>query len=147
MQCWTRTFSPTSSTICPALDAKALLRTWLGLAGLHAGTDACLPTLDDALALIVGVLTLQMAAPALGIAGNWVSRRHECQADDSARRMVGAEPMISVFMRLARDNASTLTPDPLYALVNFSHPPVPLRVSRLRQTNRTASGLAETGLG
>jgi STE24 endopeptidase len=91
---------------------------------------------DDALALIVCVLTVQMAGPVLGIAGNWISRRHEYQADDFARRMVGAEPMISALVRLARDNASTLTPDPLYALVNFSHPPIPLRVSRLRRETR-----------
>lgn len=87
---------------------------------------------DDALALIVAVLTVQMAEPVLGLAANWISRRHEFQADDFARQMVGAEPMISALVRLTRDNASTLTPDPLYALVNFSHPPVPLRVSRLR---------------
>ena len=29
----------------------------------------------------------------------------------------------------------------MYALVNFSHPPVLLRVSRLRQTNRTGNEL------
>ncbi len=87
---------------------------------------------DDALALVVCVLVVQMAGPVLGIAGNWISRRHEYQADDFARRMVGAEPMISALVRLSRDNASTLTTDPLYALVNFSHPPVPLRVQRLR---------------
>jgi len=40
--------------------------------------------------------------------------------------------MVSALVRLSRDNASTLTTDPLYALVNFSHPPVPLRVQRLR---------------
>ena len=87
---------------------------------------------DDALALMVCVLVVQMAGPLVGIAGNWISRRHEYQADDFARRMVGAEPMISALVRLSRDNASTLTTDPLYALVNFTHPPVALRVQRLR---------------
>ncbi len=86
---------------------------------------------DDALALVVCVLVVQMVGPALSIAGNWVSRRHEYQADDFARRMVGADAMVSALVRLSRDNASTLTTDPLYALVNFSHPPVPLRVQRL----------------
>ncbi|HYZ62852.1 MAG TPA: M48 family metallopeptidase, partial [Acetobacteraceae bacterium] len=94
---------------------------------------------DDALALIVCVLTLQMAGPVLGIAGNWISRRHEYQADDFARRMVGAEPMIAALVRLSRNNASTLTPDPLYSLVNFSHPPVALRVGRLRQARSEAA--------
>jgi STE24 endopeptidase len=88
---------------------------------------------DDALALVVCVLVVQMAGPVMGIASNWISRRHEYQADDFACRMVGAEPMASALVRLSRDNASTLTTDPLYALVNFSHPPVPLRVHRLRQ--------------
>ena len=88
---------------------------------------------DDALALIVGVLVVQTAGPVLGIAANWISRRHEYQADDFARRLVGAEPMASALLRLSRDNASTLTTDPLYALVNFSHPPVPLRIARLQQ--------------
>ena len=93
---------------------------------------------DDALALVVGVLVVQVAGPALGILANWISRRHEYQADDFARRMVGAGPMVSALLRLSRDNASTLTTDPLYALVNFSHPPVPLRVQRLREADLTA---------
>ena len=88
---------------------------------------------DDALALVVGFLVVQMAGPVLGIAANWISRRHEYQADDFARRLVGAEPMASALLRLSRDNASTLTTDSLYALVNFSHPPVPLRIARLQQ--------------
>lgn len=88
---------------------------------------------DDALAIVVCVLTLQMAAPLVAVAGNWLSRRHEYQADAFARQMVGADPMVSALVKLARENASTLTTDPLYALVNFTHPPVPLRVQRLRE--------------
>ena len=94
---------------------------------------------DDALALIVCVLAVQMAGPLLAVGANWISRRHEYQADDFARRMVGAEPLASALIRLSRDNASTLTTDPIYALVNFSHPPVPLRVARLRSTNLRAT--------
>ena len=87
---------------------------------------------DDALALVVCVLVIQMAGPAISLGSNWLSRRHEFQADDFARRMVGATPMASALVRLSRDNASTLTTDPLYALVNFSHPPVSQRVARLQ---------------
>ena len=88
---------------------------------------------DDALALMVCVLVIQMAGPLVSTGLNWLSRRHEYQADDFARQMVGAAPMISALVRLSRDNASTLTTDPLFALVNFSHPPVPLRVQHLRE--------------
>lgn len=63
---------------------------------------------------------------------NWLSRRAEFQADAFARQTVGAEPLVSALTRLSRENASTLTPDPLYALVTYSHPPVPIRVQRLR---------------
>ncbi len=95
---------------------------------------------DDALALMVCVLVIQMAGPLVATGANWLSRRHEYQADDFARQMVGAAPMISALVKLSRDNASTLTTDPLFALVNFSHPPVPLRVRHLREGG--ASGRA-----
>ncbi|MBV9749915.1 MAG: M48 family metallopeptidase [Acetobacteraceae bacterium] len=88
---------------------------------------------DDALALMVCILVIQMGGPLVSTGANWLSRRHEYQADDFARQMVGAAPMISALVKLSRDNASTLTTDPLFALVNFSHPPVPLRVRHLRE--------------
>lgn len=64
----------------------------------------------------------------------WRSRRAEFEADDFARRMVGRESMIAALTRLTRNNLATLTPDPLYARFYFSHPPVPVRVARLRET-------------
>nr|WP_309242811.1 M48 family metalloprotease [Lichenibacterium sp. 6Y81] len=72
-------------------------------------------------------------SPLLAPLSNWISRRNEFQADDYARRTVGADPLISALTGLARDNASTLTPDPLYALAHYSHPPVPIRVRQLRE--------------
>ena len=86
---------------------------------------------DPVLGLILSLALAGVASPLLGLAGNALSRRHEFQADAFARRMVGAEPMVSALTRLARDNASTLTPDPLFSLVHDTHPPVPLRVARL----------------
>ncbi len=86
----------------------------------------------NALGLIAASLVLGIATPALTPISNWISRRHEFQADDFARRMVGADPMVSALTKLSRDNAGTLTPDPLYALVTYSHPPVPARVAQLR---------------
>jgi len=91
-----------------------------------------IPYHDDALSLFVSILLFSVIGPLLAPASNWISRRNEFQADDYARISVGAGPMISALTRLARDNASTLTPDPLYALVHYSHPSVPLRVQHLR---------------
>ncbi len=87
---------------------------------------------SEATALVAANLLVGLVSPALGLASNALSRRHEFQADDYARRQVGAGPMISALTRLSRDNAGTLTPDPLYALVNYSHPPVPARIAHLR---------------
>jgi STE24 endopeptidase len=88
---------------------------------------------DNALALLACVLLNSMISPALAPISNWISRRNEFQADDYARRNVAAHPMISALLRLSRDNASTLTPDPLYALVHYSHPPVPIRIQHLHE--------------
>jgi STE24 endopeptidase len=91
-----------------------------------------MPADNDAMALALLFLCLEpvglIAAPLF----NGMSRRAEFQADAFASRTVGAEPLVAALTRLTRDNAATLTPDPLYALVTYSHPPVPLRVHRLR---------------
>jgi STE24 endopeptidase len=89
----------------------------------------------DALGLVVCVLLYEMVGPLFGPVGNWISRRNEFQADDYARRHTGAAPMISALLKLARDNAATLTPDPVYALVHYSHPPVPIRIRHLREAD------------
>jgi STE24 endopeptidase len=97
-----------------------------------------IPYHDDALGLFVCMLLLSTVGPLLAPLSNWISRRNEYQADDYARLAVGAGPMVSALTRLARDNASTLTPDPLYALVHYSHPSVPLRVRQLRESEGDA---------
>ncbi len=50
----------------------------------------------------------------------------------SPARWSARESMINALTRLSRDNLSTLTPDRLYVLFNYSHPPVPVRVAELR---------------
>ncbi len=88
---------------------------------------------NESLALYVCLLLGSLVGPLSAPLGNWVSRRNEYQADAYAGRTVGVAPMISALTNLARDNSSTLTPDPLYAMVHYSHPTVPLRVRHLRQ--------------
>ena len=96
---------------------------------------------DGALALYVCLLLGSLVGPLSAPLGNWISRRNEYQADAYAGRTVGVAPMVSALTSLARDNASTLTPDPLYALVHHSHPTVPLRVRHLRQLDGSVPGL------
>jgi STE24 endopeptidase len=60
-----------------------------------------------------------------------VSRCHEFQADAYAARQTQATDLASALAKLYRDNAATLTPDPLYSNFHDSHPPAAIRIARL----------------
>jgi len=62
----------------------------------------------------------------------WLSRRFEYQADAFAARAAKPRALIEALVKLYRDNAATLTPDPLYSAFHDSHPPAPLRVAHLQ---------------
>jgi STE24 endopeptidase len=59
------------------------------------------------------------------------SRRHEFEADAFAKRTASASDLANALVKLHRDNASTLTPDRLYAAFYYSHPPPLTRIARL----------------
>ncbi len=107
--------------------------------GVDAGASG------EAVALFICLLLASMIGPLGGLAGNWISRRNEYQADAYAGRTVGVAPMVSALTNLARDNASTLTPDPLYSLLHHSHPTVPLRVQHLRGLGNAGPSLDGAG--
>ena len=60
-----------------------------------------------------------------------VSRKHEFEADDFAKEQVPAGSLINALVKLYRENANTLTPDPMYSAFHDSHPPAPIRVAHL----------------
>ena len=86
---------------------------------------------NDALALIL----LMFVAPVFGsfiaplFAG--LSRRHEFEADAWAARHADGQALASALLKLHEDNASTLTPDPVYARFYYSHPPAVERLAAL----------------
>lgn len=63
----------------------------------------------------------------------FLSRRDEFAADRYAAANASASDLIVALVKLYEDNAATLTPDPLHSLFYDSHPPVALRIARLRQ--------------
>ena len=94
--------------------------------------------LDPALATtfpFAAVLMYVLIAPTFAFwfrfAGNQMSRRHEFEADHYAATRSSAAKLISALVKLHRDNASTLTPDPLYSWINYSHPTAVQRIARL----------------
>ncbi len=60
------------------------------------------------------------------------SRKHEFEADAFAAQHVGAEHLISALLKMYSDNASTLTPDPIFSAYHDSHPPAKIRIDHLK---------------
>ncbi len=79
--------------------------------------------------LIIGPFTF----PLTPLMSFW-SRKHEFEADAYAVANARAEDLVSALVKLYRDNASTLTPDPLHSLFYDSHPPAAIRIGRLKET-------------
>jgi STE24 endopeptidase len=91
------------------------------------------PERSDAAALLLFMLVSPaftwIIAPLLSA---W-SRRHEYEADAFAAEHSDARALAAALVRLYKDNASTLTPDPVYSAFHDSHPPPTARVARLNQ--------------
>lgn len=107
---------------------------WLGVAAKAPWLSAALDLpQSDAVGLVVAMICLSPLGVLLAPLGNWFSNRAESRADQFAAAMTGGgSALSSALLKLSRDNASTLTPDPLYVLFRYSHPPVPIRIERLR---------------
>ena len=59
------------------------------------------------------------------------SRKNEFEADNYAAKHANANRLVDALVKLYRDNASTLTPDPLHSAFYDSHPPASIRISKL----------------
>jgi STE24 endopeptidase len=60
------------------------------------------------------------------------SRTHEFEADTFAAQHASAASLVSALLGMYRDNASTLTPHPLYSAYHDSHPPAKIRIDHLK---------------
>lgn len=68
----------------------------------------------------------------------YFQRKFEFEADNFASNHAKAEKLISSLVKLYEENASTLTPDPLYSAFHYSHPPAAIRIANLEANIRTA---------
>ena len=108
-------------------------RTWF-FTGL--GVDPNLGAPNDALALLLMLLMAPVFTVfATPLFSRW-SRRDEFEADAYACAEASGSDLASALLKLHEDNASTLTPDPIYARFYYSHPPA---VERLAALTRQAS--------
>ena len=66
---------------------------------------------------------------------SFISRKNEFEADQFAAKYSNRRYLISGLVKLYKDNASTLTPDHLYASFYYSHPPASIRIKHLENIN------------
>ena len=111
------------------LGGLALLGWLSQQAWFYAGLGVGRAT--PALALTLFMLVLPAFSVFFSPLLAWLSRRHEFEADSYAAAQTDARHLISGLVKMYRDNASTLTPDPLYSACYHSHPPASVRIAHL----------------
>lgn len=94
-----------------------------GLGVYHANTAA---------ALLLFFMVLPVFTFIFTPLGSWLSRKQEFEADRFAAQHAASSDLIAGLVKLYRDNASTLTPDPLYSVFYYSHPPATIRIAALK---------------
>jgi STE24 endopeptidase len=91
------------------------------------------PSGSPAMALVLFIVTVPVFTFFTTPLEAWWSRRHEREADDFAVAHSDAQRLAAALVKLYRDNASTLTPDPVHSAFYDSHPPALERISRLQR--------------
>jgi STE24 endopeptidase len=86
---------------------------------------------NDALALLLFMLSVPVFSFFIGPLFAQLSRKHEFEADAYAKAQTSGAALAAALLKLYEDNASTLTPDPLYVKFYASHPPASERLARL----------------
>lgn len=98
--------------------------------GVQTVTDYMALTLFS---MVAGVYTFLLTP-----ISSYTSRKHEYEADQFASENAQAGKLISALVKMYKDNASSLTPDPLFSKFYFSHPPALERVSYLEKLQQTS---------
>ena len=116
-----------------SLAGFALLGWLSGQAWFYAGlgVQPNMAAPNDALALLL----FMMAVPVFGFfvapLTARLSRKHEFEADAYAVAQTSGADLSAALLKLYQDNASTLTPDPLFVKFYYSHPPASERLARM----------------
>jgi STE24 endopeptidase len=118
-------------TFVVSLAFLALLGWIKDAAWFYEGLGVSHPA-SDAMALILFMLVVPVFTFLLHPLAAMYSRKHEFEADRYAAQYSSARELVSALVKLYKDNASTLTPDPVHSAFYDSHPPARIRISRLQ---------------
>jgi len=86
---------------------------------------------NDALALLLFMLAIPLFSFFISPLMAQLSRQHEFQADAYAAMQTDGRDLARALLKLYQDNASTLTPDPVFVKFYYSHPPASERLARM----------------
>lgn len=94
---------------------------------------------NEALALLLFLLVIPLFSFFITPAFAQLSRQHEFEADAYAVAQTDGRDLSSALLKLYQDNASTLTPDPLFVKFYYSHPPASERLGRMNPMPKAVS--------
>jgi STE24 endopeptidase len=89
---------------------------------------------NDALALLLFLLAVPVFSFFVSPLMALLSRKHEFEADAYAVQQTSGKDLSTALLKLYEDNASTLTPDPVFVKFYYSHPPASERLARMGGT-------------
>ncbi|MEO8443096.1 MAG: M48 family metallopeptidase [Betaproteobacteria bacterium] len=107
-----------------------LLAQLMNQAWFYSGLNVQAPS--TAMALVLFFIVVPQFIFLLHPLTSFYSRKHEFEADRYAAQHASVADLISALVKLYKDNAATLTPDPLHSMFYDSHPPATLRIARLQ---------------
>jgi STE24 endopeptidase len=121
------------SLLSLALLGWLMQQTWF-----YTGLGVATPSTH--MALLLFLLVMPVFSFFLQPVSAFIMRKHEFEADSYAAKQTNALHLIQALVKLYSENASTLTPDPLFSAFHDSHPPAPVRIAFLSsKLNKTAN--------
>lgn len=109
------------------LSAQVWFYLGLGVRPITADVQGA----NSALALLLFMMAVPVFTVFISPLMAQISRKHEFEADAYAMSQAQASDLKNALLKLYEDNASTLTPDPLYVKFYYSHPPASERLARM----------------
>lgn len=124
------------SMFAMSLAGFALLGWLAGQSWFYTGLGVMphLAAPNDALALLLFLLVMPTLSFFVSPLLAQLSRKHEFEADAYAVQQTSGQDLSTALLKLYEDNASTLTPDPVYVSFYYSHPSASERLARMLPT-------------
>ncbi len=119
------------------LSSQVWFYTGLGVTPSLAAASGGTP--NDALALLLFMLVVPLFSFFISPVFAQFSRKHEFEADAYAVSQTDGSALQSALLKLYQDNASTLTPDPVFVKFYYSHPPASERLGRMLSSSPSSS--------